>query len=205
MIVIGLTGSIGAGKTTVTRQLRQCGAATLDSDRVVHQLLGIGGAAVKPVGELFPAALDKDHIDRKKLGAEAFHDAEKMKSLEAILHPLVRKAQDAFIRRARMRGKRFVVLDIPLLFETQGEKRCDATIVTTAPLFIQRRRVFSRPNMTEEKFARILAAQMPQHEKIKRADFVVHTGLGKAQSLAQARRILFCLTRETDRNILCEK
>jgi dephospho-CoA kinase len=190
VIIIGLTGSIGTGKSTVTKQFSGCGAATLDSDLVVHQLLARGGEAVAPVAKRFPATLESDHINRKKLGAEVFGQPEKLKHLEAIVHPLVRQVQDSFIRGARKQGASFVVLDIPLLFETQGEKRCDVTVVTVAPLFIQRARVLKRPNMTEEKFRHILAAQMPTEQKLKRSDFVVTTGLGKAASLKQVRRIM---------------
>jgi dephospho-CoA kinase len=188
MIVIGLTGSIGTGKTTVTGQFAALGAATLDSDAVVHALLG--GEAVKDVAALFPETLEKNRINRRLLGAEVFGNPAKLKALEAILHPRVRAEQDRFIRKARLKGEHFVVLDIPLLFETQGEKRCDVTVVTTAPRFIQQQRVYARPNMTPEKFKRILAAQMPDCEKRQRADFVVHTGQGKAASFKEVRRIL---------------
>jgi dephospho-CoA kinase len=194
MIIIGLTGSIGTGKTTVTRQFAECGAATLNSDAVVHALLEKGGEAVPKVAALFPGALDKDHIDRRKLGAEVFGDAHKLKRLEAIIHPLVRRVQDRFIRAARLKGNRFAVLDIPLLFETKREKRCDVTVVTTAPAYIQRKRVLMRANMTEAKFARILASQMPDAQKRRRGDFIISTGSGKAASLKAVKRIMALLS-----------
>jgi dephospho-CoA kinase len=190
MIVIGLTGSIGTGKSTVTKQFAKCGAATLDSDHVVHALLGPGGEAVAPVTALFPGAHETGRINRRKLGREVFGNDSMLRRLEAILHPLVRQAQDRFIGKALLEGRRFVVLDIPLLFETQGEKRCDVTVVTDAPLFIQQARVLRRPGMTREKFERILARQMPAHEKRRRADFIVTTGLGKYASLVQVKQIL---------------
>jgi dephospho-CoA kinase len=193
MIVIGLTGSIGTGKSTVTQQFAQLGGATLDSDQVVHELLAPGGEAVAEVAMLFPAALAGNAIDRRRLGAEVFGQPEKLRRLEAVIHPLVRQAQDTFIRKAKEQGKEFVVLDIPLLFETGGEKRCDAVVVTTATPEIQRERVLARPNMTEEKLALILEAQMPDMEKRARADFVIDTSLGKEASLRAAEGILLQL------------
>jgi dephospho-CoA kinase len=190
MIVIGLTGSIGTGKSTVTKQFAECGAATLDSDKVVHNLLAHGGAAVEKVAELFPVAHENGSINRRRLGTEVFGNKTKLTMLEAIIHPLVRQVQDNFIRMARLRGKKIVVLDIPLLFETKGEERCHFTVVTHAPAFIQKQRVLKRPNMTEEKLAHILAAQMSTHEKRRRSDFTVNTGLGKHESLRQVQRIL---------------
>jgi len=200
MIIIGLTGSIGTGKTTVTSQFAACGAATLNSDEVVHALLGKGGAAVAPVAKLFPEALDGDHIDRRKLGAEVFGNEAKRKALEAIIHPLVHEAQDVFIRKAEAEGKTVVVLDIPLLFETGGEKRCDAVVVTTATPEIQRERVLARPNMTAEKFERILHAQMPDAEKRRRADFVIDTSFGEKASLEEVKRIYLKLTQKKGHN-----
>jgi len=190
MIIIGLTGSIGTGKSTVTKQFAQCGAATLDSDQVVHALLGPGGEAVKAVAKLFPDTYQNGEINRKLLGAEVFGNPEKRKQLEAIVHPLVRKAQEEFIQKARISGSRFVVLDIPLLFETGAEKRCDVTVVTTASLSVQRSRVLAREGMTQEKFNHILAAQMPDAEKRRLGDFVVPTGRGKAESLRRVKQIL---------------
>lgn len=198
MIVIGLTGSIGTGKSTVTQQFALCGAATLDSDKVVHGLLGSGGEAVAAVAQLFPSSQDHDKIDRKIVGALVFGNPGKLAKLEAIVHPLVRKAQEHFIKQAWIAGRKIAVLDIPLLFETEGEKRCDVTVVTTAPAFIQRQRVFKRVGMTEEKFTSILAAQMPDREKRKRGDFIVHTGLGRAESLLQVKQIVALLNRRCD-------
>ncbi len=188
--VIGLTGSIAMGKTTIARQFAACGAAVCDSDAIVHRLLGSRGEAVEEVGRCFPATRRDGRIDRALLGKEVFVDAAKLRQLEAILHPLVRKHQDRFIRRAHMRGKRVVVLDIPLLFETQGEKRCDCTVVASAPYFLQRMRALGRMHMTETKFRQVLSRQMKNSEKLRRADFVVQTGLVKYNSLRKVKNIL---------------
>jgi dephospho-CoA kinase len=195
MIIIGLTGSIGMGKSTLAKQFANCGAAVCDSDAVVHRLLGNGGKAVEKVGKLFAGAQKGNAIDRAAVAKEVFANPAKLKQLEAILHPLVRDEQERFIRKARIRKKKIAVLDIPLLFETKGEERCDVTLVASAPAFLQRRRVFMRPQMTEEKFARILAQQMKDSEKRKRADFVVRTGLGKYASLTQVKHILYRVTK----------
>jgi dephospho-CoA kinase len=196
MIVIGLTGSIGMGKSTLAKQFRQCGAMVLDSDAVVHGLMEKGGKAVKPIAETFPGVEKAGAIDRQALGKQVFGNTQNLTKLEAILHPLVWQAQADFIQYARMHGKEVVVFDIPLLFETGGEKRCDYVVVATAPAFIQRFRVIRRMHMTEEKFAQILKRQMPDGEKRKRADFVVHTGLGKAASLKQVKDILRIVTQK---------
>lgn len=194
MIILGLTGSIAMGKTTVAKQFETCGVPISNSDAIVYALLSENGEAVEAVSRLFPAARKSNHIDRKLLGAEVFGDTTKMKQLEAILHPLVRKAEDKFIRQARVRGDKIVVLDIPLLFETHREKRCDYTVVVTAPYFLQKHRALTRRHMTEARFNSILALQMKNSEKIKRADFVVFTGLGRYNSLKMVKEILAKVT-----------
>jgi len=196
MIVIGLTGSIGMGKSTVAKQFRACGAAVCDSDAIVHRLLAPKGAAAAEISRLFPGTVKSGVIDRKLLGKEVFGNNAKLRKLEAALHPLVHEAQDRFIRRARAYSKKVVVLDIPLLFETGGEERCDATVVATAPAALQRQRVFRRTHMTEEKFAQILSRQMKDSEKRRRADFIVHTGQGKSASLKEVRRIIAYLLKK---------
>lgn len=195
MIVFGLTGSIGMGKTTTADLFRRLGVPVHDSDLEVHRLLGPGGAAVEEIARMFPDSVDTDasgaeFINRSKLGRIIFPDSEKRKRLEAVVHPLVRQAQDAFLAVNAAHGAKAVVLDIPLLFETGAEKRVDIVVCVTAPAFIQRQRVMRRPGMTEEKFRAILASQMPDAEKRKRADFIVQTGLGKIFALQQIRRIL---------------
>ncbi|HEU5046548.1 MAG TPA: dephospho-CoA kinase [Rickettsiales bacterium] len=190
MIILGLTGSIAMGKTTVAKQFAECGVAVCDSDKIVHALLGRRGEAVEKVAKLFPHALEGEIINRTLLGREVFGQKGKLAALEAILHPLVRKHQQIFIRRARGRKKNIVVLDIPLLFETHAEKRCDYVVVVTAPAFLQRQRVLQRMHMTPEKLASILARQMPDSRKRKLADFIVPTGMGKYYSLKAVRAIL---------------
>ncbi len=190
MIIIGLTGSISMGKSVVARQFALCGAAICDSDRLVHQLLGKNGAAVKRVTSLFPQALAGNAIDRNLLGKEVFADVHKLRELEKILHPMVHRLQERFIKKARIHRKQVAVLDIPLLFETQAETRCDYTVVATVPAFLQHQRAMRRPGMTKEKLARILAQQMPDRQKRHRADFVVFTGMGKYNSLKAVKWIM---------------
>lgn len=188
--VIGLTGSIGMGKTTVTHMFMRHGVIACDSDAIVHALLAEGGKAVAVIAKIFPATRKDNAIDRQLLGKEVFGNKVKLAKLEAIVHPLVQQEQRAFILRAKRLGKKIVLLDIPLLFETGAEKRCHKVVVVSAPYFIQRQRVMARPRMTEEKFASILARQMPDKEKRRRADSVIDTGLGKARSAAQVARFL---------------
>lgn len=192
MIILGLTGSIGMGKTTAARMLKQMGCAVFDSDAYVHQALSSEGQAFEAVALTFPKAWDKKKhlIDRKKLGEIVFEDALEREKLENILHPLVRHAQTQFIRKQKRMGRKFVVLDIPLLFETGAQNRVDYTIVVSAPDFVQRSRVLSRPNMKKEKFKQILQTQMPDNQKCALADFVVPTGLGKAHSYGVLKNIL---------------
>lgn len=179
MIVLGLTGSIGMGKSTAARMLKAMGAPVCDSDAVVHGLLGRGGRAVPVIDAAFPGVVVEGAVSRPALGAAVFRDPDALKRLEAILHPMVQAAQCDFLARAARRGARIAVLDIPLLFETRGERRVDATVVVSAPFAVQRARVLARPGMTAEKFAGILARQMPDVEKRRRADYVVPTGAGR--------------------------
>ena len=197
MVVLGLTGSIGMGKTTVADALRACGAAVYDADASVHRLLAPGGAGVAPVLARFPDAADAataatgpaPGVDRGALGARVFADPEALARLEAILHPLVRAGERRFLAASRRRGCRLAVLDVPLLFETGGEARCDATLVVSAPAFVQRARVLGRSRMTEARLAAILARQMADAEKRRRADFVIRTGLDRRASRRAARRV----------------
>ena len=200
MVVLGLTGSIGMGKTTVANALRTAGAAVYDADAAVHRLLAPGGAAVAPVLARFPDAATGEGpgraVDRGALGATVFADPEALAELEAILHPLVRAGERQFLATSQRRGCRLAVLDMPLLFETGGEARCDATLVVSAPAFVQHARVLGRARMTEERLAAILARQMPDGEKRRRADFVVRTGLDRRVSRLAARRIAARLAAE---------
>lgn len=190
MTVIGLTGGIGMGKSTAAKILRRKGLPVYHADRAVHALLRKGGKAVKPVGRLFPEALKHGAISRKILGPLVFGNARKLRKLEAILHPLVRQAERDFLEKARRGKARAAVLEIPLLFETGGEKRCDIVLCVTAPRKVQKARVLARPGMTAAKFKAILKRQMPDRLKRARADHVIRTGNGYADTEKQLRRIL---------------
>lgn len=178
MIVLGITGSIGMGKTTASNILREMGVPVHDSDASVHFLLGPDGAAVGPVSQMFPEALQvneekKAYIDRQILGRIVFGDRKKKKALEDLLHPMVRAESDNFKKEMKKRANKMIALDIPLLFETGGEKRVDVTICISAPESLQKERVLARPGMTSEKFDRIVSGQLPDAEKQRRADYVV--------------------------------
>jgi dephospho-CoA kinase len=190
MKVLGLTGSIGMGKTTAALLLQRLGVPVHDADAAVHGLLSQGGAAVSAVGAAFPGTVREGAIDRKALGARVFADAEAMRRLERILHPLVRQDSARFLKRARRAGARVAVLDVPLLFETGRDRDCDATLVVSAPSFVQRARVLARPGMTEQRFREVLARQMPDAEKRRRADHLAPTGLGRRLTLRRLRRVL---------------
>ncbi|MCW2235537.1 dephospho-CoA kinase [Azospirillum canadense] len=190
MIVLGLTGSIGMGKSTAARMLKRMGAPVCDSDAVVHGLLAKHGAAVPAIDAAFPGVVRDGAVDRRALGAAVFGNAEALKRLEAILHPAVREAQRVFLARAARRGVRVAVLDIPLLFETGGERRVDRTVVVTAPFLVQKARVLARPGMTPEKFAAILLRQTPDAEKRRRADYVVNTGDGRLRTRRALGKII---------------
>jgi dephospho-CoA kinase len=179
MIVVGLTGSIGMGKSTAAGLLRRLGIPVYDADRAVHRLMQRGGRAVPAVARRFPDVVKDGAVDRPALGRIVFADKAALAALEAIIHPLVFEAQKRFLHIHALRRTRLVVLDIPLLFEAGGYQRCDATLVVSAPALVQRQRVLRRPGMTPEKFAGILAQQMPDAEKRRRADVVIPTGLGK--------------------------
>lgn len=189
-LVIGLTGSIGMGKTTVANMFRGLGIPVHDSDAVVHRLLGKNGGAVAAVAREFPDAVVNGAVDRRTLGNRVFADKRALARLESILHPMVREHQKRFLADTRRRRKPLAVLDIPLLFETGGERRCDLVVAVSAPPFVQSARVMKRPGMTAEKFRRILANQMPDVRKRALADFVVPTGLGKAASLRAVKDIV---------------
>lgn len=192
MIIIGLTGSIGMGKSTVARMLEREGCPIHDADKAVHEFMRPGGAAFESVALAFPDAWDKKkHVIKRDVLAETvFENTEKKELLESILHPLVRADQTNFIKRNIALKRRFCVLEIPLLFETGAEKRVDVTICVSAPFHTQRRRVMARAGMSEELFYSILKAQMPDIRKRVLADFVVQTGLGFAYSHRQVREIL---------------
>jgi len=186
--VLCLTGSLGMGKSATAKLFAEAGVPVHDSDAVVHELYE--GDAVAAIERAFPGSTAHGKVDRKKLGAMVLNDAAALVRLEAIVHPLVGAARQQFIADAQARGDPVVVIDIPLLFEIGGEQRCDAVVVVSAPPEMQRARAFERSGMTEEKFAAILARQVPDVEKRRRADFIVDTSRGFGHARAQVQDIL---------------
>lgn len=196
MIILGLTGSIGMGKSNAAATLRRLGVRLFDADAEVHRLLGPGGEAVGLVEAGFPGVRgEAGGIDRRRLGQLVFRDPPALRRLEAILHPMVRRAERRVVAQARARRERLVVLDIPLLFESGGVERCHFVLVVSAPLRLQRERVMRRPGMSKGRFADILRAQMPDHEKRRRADFVVATALGRSVTFRRLKAIVRTLRR----------
>ncbi len=189
MFILGLTGSIGMGKTVAARAFRREGLPVHDSDAAVHKLMGKRGAAVGLIEDAFPGVARDGAVDRAALGKRVFGDDAALKRLEAILHPMVRARSDDFLKLHARLGTAAVVLDIPLLFETGNENRCDAVAVVSAPYRVQRQRVLARPGMTEERFQGVLEHQISDQLKRRAADFVIFTGLGRAHSLPIIRRI----------------
>lgn len=199
MLVVGLTGSIGMGKSTAATMLRRMNLPLHDADAAVHRLLGPKGAAVPAVEAAFPGVVVEGVVDRAKLGARVFKDPAALRRLEAILHPLVRSEALSFIRCQARRRRPIAVLEIPLLFETGGDRLCDVVIVVSAPVYLQRCRVMRRPGMTEARFRAILGEQLPDAVKRRRADFVVTTGLSKGETMRQLRAIIRLLERAPER------
>ena len=191
--ILGLTGSIGMGKSTAAEALHRLGIPVLSSDAVVHRLLAAGGRGVAPVAAAFPKARVGNAIDRKILGSEVFGKPAALLKLESILHPLVWVESDRFVARARAQNRPLVVLDVPLLYETHGEARTHAVAVVMAPWFVQRARVLIRPGQSAERLAAIRARQMTDGDKKRRADFIVPTGLSRRDSLRRLRRIAVLL------------
>lgn len=191
MIVVGLTGSIGMGKSTIAQRFRDLGFPVCDADAVVHELYD--GAAVAPIEAAFPGTTSAGRVDRVKLGQAVLGDARGLKRLESIVHPLVRAEERKFLRNAFEQGALIAVLEIPLLFETGGDARVDVTVVVSAPAEVQRERVLQRTRMTPAKLDAILVRQMPDAEKRRRADFVVDTGGSIKASHAQVDAIVEAL------------
>lgn len=191
MIVLGLTGSIGMGKSTTADLFRAAGVPVHDADATVHALYR--GAAVAPIEEAFPGTTRGGAVDRDALATRVLGDDAAVKRLEAIVHPLVRAAEVDFLERSRKEGRAVVVLDIPLLFETGGDARVHAVVTVTAPPAIQRTRVLARPGMSEEKFEKILARQLPDADKRCRSHFLVDTARGVDPARLQVLGILRAL------------
>ncbi len=194
VVILGLTGSIGTGKTFAARTFARAGATIFDADAVVHSLLAPGGTAVAAVGAAFPEVVRRGPggpwADRSGLADRVFADGEALARLEAILHPLTEAARARFLRHAAASRRRLAVVDVPLLFETGGERQCDAVVLVTAPLFLQTQRVLRRPGMTSARLDGIRRRQLSQAEKSRRATYVVRSGLGFRPTLRAVCRIV---------------
>lgn len=189
MILVGLTGSIGMGKSTVGQMFAELGAAYWDADSAVHRLYARGGAGVDPVGEAFPAAIVGNSVDRAALAEVVLKDADKLAILEAIVHPLVAQDRENFLAQAIAENVAMAVLDIPLLFENNAQALFHEIVVVSAPSDIQRARVLARPGMSEDKLNAILAQQIPDEEKRKRADHIIETGQPLEDTKADVARV----------------
>jgi dephospho-CoA kinase len=188
--VVGLTGSIGMGKTETAKLFARLGIPVHDADAVVRTLYDTGGAAVELIGKAFPGVVTKSRVDRAKLTARLGGDEAAFQRLEAIVHPLVRATENRFLETAAQRGDGIVVLDIPLLFETGGQARVDAVVVVSAPSDVQRARVLAREGMTLEKLEAIHARQLPDVDKRRQADFVIETDKGLAHAFESVKKII---------------
>lgn len=193
MIVLGLTGSIGMGKSTTAKMFADAGIPVHDADATVHALY-TGGPLVEAIEKRFPGTTNEQGVDRKKLGSAVLGDREKITQLEKLVHPHVRAAEQDFLEANKAADKKLVVLDIPLLFETGGEARVDKVLVVTAPASVQRQRVLSRSSMTEEEFEKVLARQMPDREKRLKADFLIDTSKGMDHARHAVQNIISTLT-----------
>lgn len=192
MKVIGLTGSIGMGKSTVAAMFADAGVPVFDADAEVHRLQGPAGPLLDAIESAFPGTTSNDGgVDRKKLGAAVFGKSEALKQLESIVHPAVAKSREAFLNQNK--DAAFVLLDVPLLFEAGGWTSVDSIVVVSAPAAIQRERVLGRPGMTEERFESIVAQQLPDAEKRARADFIIDTGTPLSETRAQVDHVIACL------------
>ncbi len=199
MFILGLTGSIGMGKSTTAKFFADEGVPVHDADAAVHALYE--GEAAPLIEAAFPGTTTNGKVDREKLAKLVLGRPEAIARLEAIVHPLVAQARERFLAEAERNGARVAVLDIPLLLETGGDERCDAVVVVSAPADMQRARAFERPDMTEAKFAGILARQMPDAEKRARADFIVDSGQGFEAARAHVREILARVEKMTKRQM----
>ncbi|MBE0533384.1 MAG: dephospho-CoA kinase [Rhodospirillales bacterium] len=190
MVILGLTGSIGMGKSVAAGMFRRLGAPVHDADAAVHRLLGRRGGAVAAVAAAFPGVLREGMIDRVALGRRVFDDPAALRRLEDVLHPAVRRDQAAFLKRQARRGCKLAVLDVPLLFETGADADCDAVAVVSAPPFVQAARVLARSGMTRQRLAAVRAHQMADGEKRRRADFIIPSGLGRRETLRAITHIV---------------
>ena len=196
MIVLGLTGSIGMGKSAAAQMFRDAGIPVYDADAEVARMYAVGGAAIGPIGQAFPGAVRDGAIDREELRDAVIGKPDALARLETIVHPLTAERQMRFREQAEADGHSLVVLDIPLLFETGSERACDHVCVMTAPEHVQRERVLSRPGMTEQRLASILERQMPDADKRARADFIVSSAFGFDFTRAHIQAIIELLTNQ---------
>jgi dephospho-CoA kinase len=192
MIVLGLTGSVGMGKSATAKMFADEGVPVFDADAAVHRLYE--GEAASLIEAAFPGTVSAGRVDRERLSRAVVGNNEAFAKLEAIIHPLVRKAREEFLAAAKAKGSQVAVLDIPLLLETGGERKVDKIVVVSAPHSVQKERVLARPGMTEEKFSAIVAKQMPDSEKRKHADFVIDTSRGFEAAREDVRAILRALS-----------
>lgn len=190
MKIIGLTGSIGMGKSETARMFTRLGVPVFDADAEVHKLQVKDGPAIPAIDSAFPGVVEDGVLNRAKLGELVFADPLAKKRLEAIMHPMVADARVAFFEAAEKAGAKFVVLDVPLLFETGGNKACDKVVVVSAPAEVQRERVLARPGMSVEKFENILARQVPDRDKRAGADYIIETDKGLDHAFAQVETIV---------------
>ena len=190
MYILGLTGSIGMGKTTAAAAFRTLGVPVFEADKSVHRLMDAGGAAVAAIEARFPGAVVDGAVDRARLAGWVFDDRSALDRLERILHPLVRVVQYQFLRSAARRQAPLSVLDVPLLYETGGDNNCDSVAVVSAPPYLQAVRVLGRPGMSAERFQAILARQLPDREKRRRAEFVIQTGMNRRHAWREIKRIV---------------
>jgi dephospho-CoA kinase len=190
MMIVGLTGSIGMGKTETARMFAEAGIPVFGADAEVHNLQAKGGRALPLIAAEFPSVITGGVLDRAALGKIVFADDKARKTLEAIMHPMVAEARTGFFKAAEKSGAPFVILDIPLLFETAGDKACHKVVVVSAPAEVQRARVLARPGMTAEKFTQILAKQTPDADKREKADYIIETDKGLAHAKARVTALI---------------
>jgi dephospho-CoA kinase len=190
MLLLGLTGSIGMGKSTVGGMFRELGIPVYDADAEIHKLYARGGAGVEPIRAAFPDAVVDDQVDRQRLSKLVVGNDAEIERLEKVIHPLLSEGRAAFFEKAEKEGHKIVVLDIPLIFETGGESRVHKIVVVSAPAEVQRKRVLARSAMTAEKFEAILARQVPDEIKREKADFVIDTNCSIEDTFAQVKKLL---------------
>lgn len=190
MVIVGLTGSIGMGKSETAKMFRRLGIAVYDADAAVHGIYAPGGSAVAPIEEAFPGVTGPNGVDRDALAKRVLNDPAALKKLESIVHPLVGLEQQKFLAQAAAEKAEIIVIDVPLLYETGGQKRVDCVVLVSAPYELQRERVLARPGMSEEKFQSILAKQVPDAQKREQADYIIDSSKGLEAAMAQVEALI---------------